>query len=295
MTTPETQVSKSFAAGRFITQSVRAATKPQAVGGRPRNAAAATASWGWAVAGVLLGLCLGVALFAPARWLASAIATASGERVLLQQAQGSVWNGSARLTLAAGEGSRDAQMLPGRVHWQLRPSWSGARLALTADCCAPAPVDVALALGWGRVEATLGGAPSRWPAELLSGLGTPMNTLAPTGTLALSFQAFRIQRVQGAWRFDGGAQLDASELSSRLSTLKPLGSYRLQFNGGEVVGVNLSTVSGALQLSGAGQWVGGRLRFRGEAQASTEHEAALANLINIMTRRENGRAVINIG
>jgi general secretion pathway protein N len=49
-----------------------------------------------------------------------------------------------------------------------------------------------------------------------------------------------------------------------------------------------------LQLSGAGQWAGGRLRFRGQASASPEDEQVLGNLLNIVGRRQGARSVIAV-
>ena len=57
----------------------------------------------------------------------------------------------------------------------------------------------------------------------------------------------------------------------------------------------LSTLEGSLQLSGNGKWVGSRLRFEGEARAAPEHEAALANLLNIIGRRSGARSIITLG
>ena len=57
----------------------------------------------------------------------------------------------------------------------------------------------------------------------------------------------------------------------------------------------LSTQEGALQLSGAGSLGPGGVRFRGEARAAEGDEAALANLLNIIGRREGARSVISIG
>ena len=65
--------------------------------------------------------------------------------------------------------------------------------------------------------------------------------------------------------------------------------------GGEVPTLALSTLDGALQLSGSGQWVGNRLRFAGEASATPEREAALSNLLNIIGRRNGARSIITIG
>ena len=50
-----------------------------------------------------------------------------------------------------------------------------------------------------------------------------------------------------------------------------------------------------LRLSGNGQWVGGRLRFRGEARADAGSEAMLNNLLNIIGRRQGALSVLAIG
>ena len=60
--------------------------------------------------------------------------------------------------------------------------------------------------------------------------------------------------VQGAWQLQGQAQLQLQSVASRLSTLRPLGSYALDLQGGQTARVQLSTLSGELRLSGQGEW-----------------------------------------
>jgi general secretion pathway protein N len=99
-------------------------------------------------------------------------------------------------------------------------------------------------------------------------------------------------------RASASGELDAQvlDMATRLSTLRPIGSYALQLRSTpERSSLELSTLRGDLLLQGQGQWVGGRLRFSGEASASPEREAALANLLNIIGRRQGSRSVIQIG
>jgi general secretion pathway protein N len=84
-------------------------------------------------------------------------------------------------------------------------------------------------------------------------------------------------------------------MSSRLSTLKPMGSYRLSVQGGSGVAFTLETLEGSLQLTGSGQWVGDRLRFEGVASAPPERRVALANLLNILGQRDGARSIIKLG
>ena len=69
----------------------------------------------WVASGVLLGSLAAGLGFAPASWLASALSAASGQRLLLADARGTVWQGSAVMVLTGGEGSHDASALPGRL------------------------------------------------------------------------------------------------------------------------------------------------------------------------------------
>ena len=264
---------------------------------RRANAPPATRPpWAWALAGALLGLLLVGVLAAPARWLADGVARASGGVVQLAEPQGSLWTGSARLLLTGGAGSQDRAALPGRVHWRLRPGLGVLRLDLTADCCTPgAPLALRISPLWGGAHVALADAHTLWPAALLAGLGTPFNTIQPQGELALATQGLGAEWRAGRTRMQGGAELTLRHMSSRLSTLAPLGSYRVQLHGGDAVGLELSTLEGGLQLKGSGQWVGQRLRFAGEASAAPGLEAPLANLLNLLGRRQGDRALISFG
>jgi general secretion pathway protein N len=259
----------------------------------------AATPWGWAAAGASMGLLFATLAFAPAQWLAQGIQRLSDDRVQLLAPQGTAWRGSAQLALSAGHGSRVPTALPGRVQWQLGPSWEGITLALNTDCCLPQPWLWTLSPIWGglrvRPSDQPAAQPSRWPSALLAGLGTPWNTLQLQGSLALSSQQLEFQWQPAGWHLAGRAQLDASQISSSLSTLKPMGSYRLALEGGPAPTLHLSTLEGSLQLSGTGHWEQGRLRFEGEASAAPERAEALANLLNIIGRRDGVRSIIKVG
>lgn len=252
--------------------------------------------WGWAGAGAVLGLLLALLLYAPARWLAAGLARASNGQVQLAEPRGTVWSGSARLLLTGGAGSRDAAALPDRLEWRLRPASSGLTLRLLARCCMAEAWRLALTPHWSGLRLRLADAHARWPAALLQGLGTPWNTVRPEGELALSTERLEIDWNAGRLTVSGGARLDANDIASRLSTLRPMGSYRVTLRGGAVPALQLETLPGSnLQLSGSGQWVGSRLRFEGSASAAPERVDALSNLLNILGRRDGTRSIIKVG
>ena len=226
--------------------------------------------------------------------------------MLLADARGTVWYGSATAVLTGGRDSRDAATLPGRLHWTLGwRRWFGLELRLAQPCCLHRPLTIALQPGFGRFSATLlppaAGTDERghWPAAWLSGLGTPWNTLQLGGELRLESPGLTLERVQGRWRLAGRADFELVDMSSRLSTIAPLGSYRVSLAGDPATPgaatLSLETIEGALQLTGSGTWGPSGLRFRGEASAQPGDEAALTNLLNIIGRRSGARSVISIG
>ncbi len=257
----------------------------------------------WGVWGAVLGVLAGVVVFAPASWLASALSSASGERLLLAEARGTVWSGSAVVVLTGGPGSRDATTLPGRLQWQF--GWRGRspELRLAQACCLNGTVAIGLQPGFGRLTATLAAPPGgwigQWPASLLGGLGTPWNTLQLGGVVRLTSPGLVVESVQGRWRVGGRAVVELDAVSSRLAPIDPLGSYRLTIAGDAanpgVSQLMLTTQSGALQLSGSGTWGPAGVRFRGDAGAAPGNEAALNNMLNIIGRRSGARSVISIG
>lgn len=273
-------------------------TNPPARRPSPRLGSA-PAAWRHATVGGLLGLCVALVVWAPAHWLAWGVAQASQGQVQWLNARGTVWQGSAQLVLSGGSGSRNAQALPGRLHWAIAPTWTGVRLNWRADCCMTDAATVHLQAGWNTWAVQADDHTSRWPAALLSGLGAPWNTLQAQGQLQLRTQALRVRWTQGRLQMHGLAELEVQHLSSRLSPVKPMGSYRLALNGTAegtpTPSLALSTLQGPLLVSGQGQWVGQRLRFTGEARAEEGQEAAFDNLLNIVGRRQGTRSLLSLG
>ena len=79
----------------------------------------------WSIAGALIGACFALFSQAPATWLANAISNASQQRFVLQNAQGTVWRGSAIALLTDGSQAPMAKgtPLPTRIHWNFSPGF----------------------------------------------------------------------------------------------------------------------------------------------------------------------------
>jgi general secretion pathway protein N len=246
----------------------------------------------WTLGGIAAGAVFALIAYAPASWLASSLAQASGGQVLLQAPRGTVWDGSAELVFTGGEGSSGAVSLPSRLHWQIRTAWLGLDARLDSSCCAPLASPVFLGFRAGtstrlRDVAWQLHTPSfDLPVALLAGLGSPWNTLQLMGELTVSSDQLtgKWSHLEGFTDMTGRASLQANNVATALSTVRPLGSYRLSTTGAalklETLGSKPSAA--ALLLSGTGQIEQGRASFQGEAMAAQGFEEALANLLHIV-------------
>jgi len=265
-----------------------------------------TLSAKWSLIGALIGACIALVTQAPASWLANTISNASQQRFVLQNAQGTVWRGSAIALLS--DGNQDAKPiakagmpLPSRLHWNFSSGFDTElgrlvmRAQIKSECCTPEPLQGTISLGWQGPRIDIANQQSQWPAHWLVGLGSPWNTVQPEGSMQLRTENLILQSTAGAPKIQGLAELTLSQLATPLSTLRPLGTYRLRVQGGDTMAVSLATIEGGLQLSGNGQWANGRLRFKGEARAQPAFEAALSNLLNILGQRQGAISIMELG
>jgi len=252
----------------------------------PRRKLRRPAGWrraGWLALGAATAA-VTVAVMLPAAWIADSVAARTQRRVLLADASGSLWHGSATLALSAGAGSQTATVLPGRLQWSVAfwPLLTGTmRMVLTHSEAMPTPVALTVTPGGWTAQA---GA-IRLPAALLDGVGAPFNTLRPDGMMHVDWSA-----LQG--KFAGGLvyghlTLRIEQVSSAVSRLRPLGSYRAEIDWSGADGkLQLSTIAGPLHLDGSGT-LGRQARFEGTANADPEAATQLVSLLSLLGRRED--------
>src|SRR5512141_2390454 len=252
------------------------------------------------VLAALVALLLTVLVIAPAQWAASTLKSASGGRLELAEATGTLWNGSALLVIASSpEAGAPRATLPERLAWQLSP-WpllvGQLDLTLSHPSALTQPLTVRAPLT-GSGTTTLGSTTLRLPASLLVGLGAPWNTIRPGGILLVNWD--RLQISPG--RLQGNLSAEWQYASSALTPVSPMGHYRLQTNGiWPGTQLDLLTLSGPLELKGSGTIPeGGRLRFTGRAQAMAGADpgvkAQLTGLISLLGRRDGEGALLNFG
>jgi general secretion pathway protein N len=240
-----------------------------------------------------LAVIVTVLAFLPAAWLGPMVERQTGGRLTLGDAQGTLWRGSAFVGGAPGEGGAVTPLLPGRFTWRLSPLvlFGDVSMDLANDQALAQPVHVSGS--WSQWQVSAG--QLLLPAEGLAGLGAPPNTLALTGTIKLSWNLLDIARQGNTVAVSGHTVLALTDMGSRMSPIKPLGTYEMAMDWhGQRADVVLRTVSGALLLSGNGALENGRLHFSGQAAAADKYEDTLGNLLNLLGQRRmvNGKNII---
>jgi general secretion pathway protein N len=240
-----------------------------------------------------LAVIVTVLAFLPAAWLGPMVERQTGGRLTLGDAQGTLWRGSAFVGGAPGEGGAVTPLLPGRFTWRLSPLvlFGDVSMDLANDQALAQPVHVSGS--WSQWQVSAG--QLLLPAEGLAGLGAPLNTLALTGTIKLSWNLLDIARQGNTVAVSGRTVLALTDMGSRMSPIKPLGTYEMAMDWhGQRADVVLRTVSGALLLSGNGALENGRLHFSGQAAAADKYEDTLGNLLNLLGQRRmvNGKNII---
>lgn len=227
------------------------------------------------VLAALFAAALTVVALAPAAWIGDWVEANS--RLRLLDARGTVWSGSALVGVSDG---RQTMLLPGRLSWEVRLASLSVELAHPAF---GAPVSVvprpgSVAVKGGRAEV---------PAATLAALGAPFNTVRPGGRLVASWTD-AIVRKEG---FSGRLEIEWREAQSALSTVVPLGTYRLRLTG-ETGRLELETIRGPLLLQGSGTVKGAKVSFKGLASAEPDMRPALAGLLGVLGPRMGDNAVL---
>jgi general secretion pathway protein N len=221
------------------------------------------------------------------------VETQSAGRLTLGDAQGTLWRGSAFIGAAPGGNDPVTPLLPGRFAWRLSPAVLLGRVDAELENSAALSHPVRLTGSWHQwqvspAEVTL-------PAERLAALGAPLNTIQPSGQMRLSWQLLQLTQQKGNIELTGSMNLEMNDIASRLSAIKPLGSYDLALDWRKLQAtVTLKTVKGPMLLNGSGMINNGHLQFSGTADAEAGQEEKLANLLNLLGQRrvQGGREII---
>lgn len=212
---------------------------------------------------------------APASLLDKCLQYASQGRLVLANTSGTVWNGSATPALRTQDGHLIA--LP-FLRWDIAvPSLFTGKIQarLQWDDQPPASATEAI-ISYNQIE--LRHALLQLPARVLDEASPMLKPARFRGQLQIQGEHLIFSK-RG---IDGAATADWQQASSALSSLAPLGNYRLAVNAaGDRINIGLSTTSGILLLEGQGNWLAARgLEFHGKAQASAGNYDNLTELLH---------------
>ncbi|HEY3076224.1 MAG TPA: type II secretion system protein N [Burkholderiales bacterium] len=223
-----------------------------------------------------------MAVRAPAAWLGDWLEARSKLRLI--DARGTLWQGSALLGFSNG---RETTLVPGRIEWRIDTFTPNRIAGQVSHPWLRSPL--ALSLGTQGIGFAKGGA--RLPAGVLASAGAPFNTVRPGGVLELSWTDGEIRGTA----LTGELQIDWRDAQSALSTVAPLGSYRLRITGaGAPPTMELRTLSGPLQMQGKGTMEGSRIRFNGVAGAEPAMQPALNGLLGVLGMRSGDKVLLAI-
>lgn len=248
----------------------------------------------WALAGIA-SIALTVVMFFPASWLSSMVEDQTAGRLTLGGARGTLWRGSAFIGGAASGSEPVAALLPGRFSWRLSPMVLLGSVDAELENPDALSQPVRVTGGWYQWQVSPGAI--QLPAERLAALGAPLNTVQPSGRMRLSWGPLQLLPHNGQMEMTGDMKLTLNDIGSRMSPVKPLGSYDLAMDWhGSQATVTLKTIRGPMLLNGSGVFADGRLQFSGTAQAEAGQEDRLGNFLNLLgqRRREGDKDVIGL-
>lgn len=240
----------------------------------------------WGIVGYLVFLVATV----PAGWLAWGVGHFSRGVVSVERGQGSLWHGTGHLIVYHPQATpRDLGQAEWRVHlWSMLL----ARLRVSVNAVGPQSTFSATVTLSPR-EAALTNSRLSASARFASAFYAPAGLMAPTGQLRANTKELRLNR-EG---LHGAAQLFWDGAGSDLSSVNPLGDYRLDVNGeGENVVFKLATVRGALEVTGQGHWQplrDGMLQINGYARARAQQKE-LQPLLQLLGAEQGGRRLFQL-
>lgn len=222
----------------------------------------------------------------PAAWFVGILGSQTACRITLQQAQGSLWNGSAsigfsEIDVASGL-CRPPSAITERFQWANECSLFSSSCKGSIEFSAlKKPLQYNLTFSGLRFESgeiTL-------PVNGLEVLGSPWNSLRPRGEMLLSWSDLIVDNFSSA-ASAGNIQIKMNDVSSAVSPVKPLGSYEIEItlmpSGGAW---DVQTINGPLLIRGLGEFDRQQTHFSGEVSATPEAGEALAGLLSLLGKR----------
>jgi hypothetical protein len=197
----------------------------------------------------------------PASWFAWGLNRYTQGTVRLDPTAGSLWGGKGRLVIYYPKTTPHDL---GQAEWSVNPLWLLAGRVQLSLQTNNQDRKIKTTLGIARSSLMLKDTEAEIPAAFVARLHAPLSLISPQGKVRITTSTLTVAPE----RIDGTAALEWQNAGSNLSRVQPLGDYRLDIAGAEKnATLKLTTIRGALELTGRGQWqlANGQLQLTGSA------------------------------
>ena len=212
---------------------------------------------------------------APATLLGRMVEVGSNGQLALANTSGTVWQGSATPVIRQRAGSLLALE---KLHWDIAwlPLFTGKIITRLRWDNVEQALPMVATVSLTQIE--LRNAILPLQAALLGELTPMLQPVQLSGKMQIKSDLFTFSKSG----ISGNAIADWTNAGSVLSSVNPLGSYRINLAGaGEKLDVTLITTSGVLLLEGKGSFTRNQgLKFQATARAAAESKGSLDELLN---------------
>mgnify|MGYP000442153245 CR=1 FL=1 len=219
----------------------------------------------------------------PAAWFAWGLDRYTQGSVRIDPIAGSLWSGNGRLTIYY------PSMTPhdlGQAKWGINPLWLVAGHVQVSLQTKHRDKKISTTVVLTRTSFRFKDTDVEFPAAFLGQLHAPLSLIGPQGSIKISATELLVMPE----KMEGTAVLEWLNAGSSLSSVTPLGDYRLDITGADkVANLRLTTSRGDLELTGQGQWQlrTGQLQINGNAQPRAR-AGELEPLLKIIGNDEGG-------
>jgi hypothetical protein len=226
----------------------------------------------------------------PASWFAWGLNRYTQGTVRLDPTAGSLWGGKGRLVIHYPPTTPHDF---GHTEWRINPLWLiVGRVQLTLQT-SHGDRQIKTTLGVARNSFMLKDIEAEFPAAFAAQLYTPLSLISPQGKVRINAEDLTLSPD----KIEGAAALEWLNAGSGLSSVQPLGDYRLEITGADKnASLKLATLRGDLEFTGQGQWQTrtGQVQINGSAMPRAR-AGELESLLSMLGPDQGGgRRALNI-
>lgn len=226
----------------------------------------------------------------PASWFAWGLNRYTQGTVRLDPIAGSLWGGKGRLVIYYPKTTLHDL---GQTEWRINPLWlftGHVQLTVRAN---NQDRKIKTTLGIARNSFMLKDTEAEFPAPFVAQFYSPLSLISPQGKVRINTEGLTLSPD----KVEGAAALEWLNAGSSLSSVQPLGDYRLDITGADKnANLKLTTLRGDLEFTGQGQWQlqTGQVQINGSAQPRARAGELESLLGMIGSDQGSGRRALNI-